>query len=32
MEEDKIYYAVRAKYGYGEEGDELIDWLLEHIK
>lgn len=30
--EDKIYVSVRAMYGYGEEGDEIIDWLMENLK
>ena len=27
--EDKIYEAVRDKWGYGDEGDEIIDGLME---
>ena len=27
--EDKIYEAVRAKWGYGAEGDEIVDGLME---
>ena len=30
--EDKIYTAVRAMFGYGEEGDEVIDWLMDNSK
>lgn len=29
MEEDKIYQAIRKVYGYGVEGDKLVDWLSE---
>lgn len=32
MQEDKIYTAIRAKYGYGDEGDKLVDWLMENLK
>lgn len=30
--EDKIYTAVRAMFGYGDEGDEIIDWLISNLK
>ncbi len=30
--EEKIYEAIRAKYGYTSEGDELVDWLIDNIK
>lgn len=30
--EAKIYEAVRAKYGYGKEGDSLVDWLMNNLK
>lgn len=29
INEDKIYQAIRAKYGYTQEGDDLVDWLIE---
>lgn len=29
--EDKVYTAVRGMYGYGDEGGEIIDWLIEHL-
>lgn len=32
MNEEKIYEAIRAKYGYTKEGDELVDWLIENLK
>ena len=32
FKEDKIYTAIRQMYGYGEEGDELVDWLMENLK
>ena len=32
MEEEKIFEAIRKKYGYTSEGDELVDWLIDHIK
>lgn len=32
MEEDKIYNAIRKVYGYGDEGDELVDWLINNLK
>ena len=32
MQEDKIYTAIRAKYGYTTEGNELVDWLIENLK
>lgn len=32
MEEERIYTAIRQKYGYGKEGDRLVDWLIEHLK
>ena len=27
--EDKVYEAVRAKWGYGADGDEIVDGLME---
>ncbi len=30
--ENKIYLAIREKYGYGEEGDALVDWLIDNIE
>lgn len=30
--EDKLYEAVRDKFGYGDEGDELVDALMEAIE
>lgn len=30
--EEKIYEAIRAKYGYTTEGDELVDWLMDNLK
>lgn len=32
MKEEKIYEAIRAKYGYTTEGDELVDWLMDNLK
>lgn len=32
MEEDKIYIAIRKVYGYSDEGNKLVDWLIENIK
>lgn len=32
MQEDKIYNAIRKVYGYGAEGDSLVDWLMDNIK
>ncbi len=32
MEEEKIFEAIRKKYGYTPEGDRLVDWLIDHIK
>ena len=32
MQEKKIFEAIRAKYGYTSEGDELVDWLIENLK
>ena len=32
MHEDKIYNAIRKVYGYTNEGDELVDWLIENLK
>lgn len=32
MQEDKIYNAIRKVYGYGDEGDKLVDWLIDNIK
>lgn len=32
MEEDKIYNAIRKTYGYGDEGDKLVDWLIDNLK
>ena len=32
MEEDKIYNAIRKTYGYGDEGDRLVDWLIDNLK
>lgn len=29
--EDKLYEAVRAKWGYGDEGDEIVDGVAEAI-
>lgn len=26
---DKIYEAVRKVYGYGDDGDELVDFLFD---
>lgn len=26
---DKIYTAIRKTYGYNDEGDELVDFLLD---
>ena len=26
---DKIYEAVRKTYGYGDDGDELVDFLFD---
>lgn len=31
MEEDKIYQAIRKVYGYGAEGDKLVDWLSDTV-
>lgn len=31
MKEDKIYEAIRARYGYSSEGDELVDYLADAI-
>lgn len=30
--EDKVYVAVRAMFGYGKEGNEVINWLTENLK
>lgn len=30
--EEKIYEAIRAKYGYSEEGDKIVDWLMDHLE
>lgn len=30
--ENKIYEAIRSKYGYGNEGDAIVDWLIENLK
>lgn len=27
--EDKIYAAIRSKFGYDSEGDELVDYVIE---
>lgn len=32
MQEDKIYNAIRKTYGYGDEGDGLVDWLINNLK
>lgn len=32
MQEDKIYNAIRKAYGYGDEGDKLVDWLMNNLK
>ena len=32
MQEEKIYNAIRKVYGYTDDGDTLVDWLIEHIK
>lgn len=30
--EDKIYEAVRSKWGYGDEADEMVDGLMEAME
>lgn len=32
MQEEKIYIAIRKVYGYGDEGDKLVDWLMNNLK
>lgn len=32
MQEEKIYNAIRKTYGYGDEGDNLVDWLIDNLK
>lgn len=27
--ENKVYEAIRAKYGYGNEGDELVGFVMD---
>lgn len=30
--ENKIYEAIRSKYGYGDEGDAIVNWLMNNLK
>lgn len=30
--EDKLYEAIRDKWGYGDEGDEIVDATMEAIE
>ena len=30
--ESKICEAIRSKYHYDQEGEELINWLMENLK
>lgn len=30
--EDKLYEAIRDKWGYGDEGDEIVDGTMEAIE
>lgn len=30
--ERKVFDAVRSKYGYGNEGNALVDWLMDNLK
>lgn len=30
--ENKVYEAIRAKYGYGKEGNAIVDWLIDNLK
>lgn len=32
MEEEKIYTAIRQVYGYTDEGDRVVDWLIDNLK
>lgn len=30
--EDKLYEAIRDKWGYGDEGDEIVDGVMDAIE